>query len=1236
MNKKIIKKIIIWAIFIALVATAVILLVKVVNKKETTPIFQRDGTTLLKYNGKDEEVVISKDIEIIGKSAFLNNDRVKKISFEKGSKVKTISRRAFEECTKLESIELPNTVTYIGDEAFKSCTSLTSITMPNSLTTIEYNAFGNCIKLQTITLNEGLEKIGLNAFSGCEVLTEVELPSTLVSLGKDAFYDCIALDLKVASGNTNFVITNNILYHNIDNGKKELVLSLDKNITEITSVDSSVTKICANAYANATNVKTINIPNTVKEIEENAFSGCTSVVSVTLPFIGTSLDGPYTFKAVFGKATTSIKSIKINQGARVVEKAFKGLSDVKRIELPNTITTLGSEAFMGCSSLTDIIGLPTNLKKINASTFENCTVLKEDIIKSLINDDLRVIEKKAFAGCEKLTEIVLSDKIINIGAGAFEDCKGLTKATLPFIGSGYKYDNETYEIKEFDNNCLFGYIFNSNGAGDSSNSKTLANLKEVTIIGENNVPEKAFVNCRNLTIINLSDNITSIGNYAFMECTSLTTMTLPANLNNLGIGAFQNCTKLVSVKLPETLTIIKDYTFKNCTSLASIDLSAVTSLGSNVLSGCKAEIKIDSINQKYQVINGSLYTIDDENGMRELIYYVPASKDETTLVIDSQVSIIRSGAISSSSLKKIVIPTTVKEIQKGALVNCSSLTELQIPFIGTKGENEDGRDEIFESIFAGDKPNSLEVVVEESTEIPALAFANCKIITKVIFKDTNLKVINGYAFAQCENLQEIVLGDGITTIDEYAFSGCTGLTALNVPNTVTTLGDYAFADCENIEKINIPDSLELLGVGVFRNWAKLKEFTISHDHPKYSIIEETTADGKTCQVLCSKNKDTLILYMPSNNVTSYTVPSSIRTIDSYAFSGAKLRTIVIGETVTELGDGLFYNCKQLTSVTLPKNTTEIKYSMFENCTRLKEIINTENIEKISGRAFLQCAVLPEVPLSEKVFEIGESAFEGCAAITSITIPSVITTIPKAVFKDCSKLETVVFPSSLTEIGESAFEGCAKLYFINLSEGLIRIDAKAFYQCGRGWIYERDEDGNEIKDENGNRIRKEVIIKIPTTVDYIGDQAFSGCTGATRIYLPVEVDKDGNVIRAASYVGDQAFGNMPSTKLYTEGRVYVLDEDGNKTQDKIYPTGWVKSLDQQVGEVIGRGEFKLDENGIPVANNSSSDDNNNNNNDIPKRDTKPGQCDYKENLGYYFMITSVLVSAVALLRKKQSN
>lgn len=1241
MNKKLIKKLIIWAIFIALVVTAIILLVTVVNKKETTPIFQTDGTTLVKYNGKDEEVVISKDIEIIGKSAFQSNDKLKKLTFESGSKIKAISRRAFEDCSKLEEIELPNTITSIGSSAFDGCTSLTNVTLPSALASLDFGAFYDCISLQAITLNEGLETIGEDAFYNCGKLVDVTLPSTLVSLGANAFYNCTALNLSVASNNTNYVITKNVLYHNVENNKKELVLSLDSTITEIKNIDASVVTICANAYYNASKVTTIDIPTTVTTIEENAFSGCAQVSDVTLPFIGTSIDSSFAFKAVFGNSTQNIRLVTIKQGTRIIEKAFKNLSTIRSIDLPNTITSLGSEAFAGCTSLQNVTNLPTNLEKINASTFEGCPSLREEVLTSLINSNLKVIEQKAFAGCTKLTKIDLPNNVISIGVGAYEGCTGVTEAVLPFIGSGYKYDSKTLVKKEFNSAEIFGYIFNSNGVGDTTNSKTLDNLITLTITGTYDIPENAFVNCKSLVTINLPNEITSIGDYAFKGCTSLVNMVLPTSLTNLGMNAFQNCTVLESVTLPESLTTLKDDTFRNCSHLKEIDLTYIISLGKNVLYGCDESIRIiiNSSNQKYQVIDNSLYTADDENGMRELVYYVPSVDGEgnvkDTFTVDDKVSVIRSGAFANQrNLKTLVISNTVKEIQTGAIVNCTALTNITLPFIGTMSEGSIGRDESFESIFAENKPEELEVTITNCTEVPSLAFMSSIIIKKITITDSNLQTIGAYAFAGCTNLSEIVLGEGITTIEEYAFLGCVGITNLQIPNSVRKLGDYALADCSNIESINIPDGLEKLGVGVFRSWSSLKNFTINPNHERYSI-ENTSEGSNVCQVLCSKDKTTLILYMPSNKVSSYTVPTTITSIDAYAFSGASLRSVVITDQVTSLGNGLFYNCNKLRSVTLPANTTTVKYSMFENCYALTTIENTANIEEIEGRAFLMCTSLENVPVTEKVTLIGESAFEGCEQIKSVVIPATMTSIPKFAFKDCKNLSDVTFPESITIVGESAFEGCSKLTYIELKEGLITIEDKAFANCCQSFVYEVDENGEVKKDADGNSIRKELLIKIPTTVESIGRQAFIGCRGATKIYLPVEVDKDGKIIRAASYVGDEAFGSMATTTFFTEGIVRLLDEEGNATGEKTYPAGWSKALDQQMGTSLYRGEFKLDSNGVPVSLNDNSN-NDNTGTEIPKRDTKPGQCDYKENLGYYFMITATLVSGVVLLRKKQNH
>ena len=183
MSKKTIKTLIVWGIIIAIVVTAVILLITVVNKKEELPEFQIDGTTLVQYNGKEdgdeENVVIPKEVKMIGKAAFKNNSKIKTVTFEKGSQIEKIAMNAFESCPVLEEIVLPDSIIEIGDNAFLDCVGLIDVTLPSNMISLGKSAFEGCISLLNITFNEGLQIIGDDCFQDCLLLPLVTLPSTL-------------------------------------------------------------------------------------------------------------------------------------------------------------------------------------------------------------------------------------------------------------------------------------------------------------------------------------------------------------------------------------------------------------------------------------------------------------------------------------------------------------------------------------------------------------------------------------------------------------------------------------------------------------------------------------------------------------------------------------------------------------------------------------------------------------------------------------------------------------------------------------------------------------------------------------------------------------------------------------------------------------------------------------------------------------------------------------------------
>ena len=159
--------------------------------------------------------------------------------------VTSIGDSAFQNCTSLTSITIPNSVTLIDGYAFDGCTSLTSITIPNGVTSIGFNAFQNCTSLTSITIPNGVTSIGYKVFYRCTSLTSITIPDSVTSIGDSAFAGCTSL-------------------------------------TSIT-IPNGVTSIGDSAFAGCTSLTSITIPNGVTLINNNAFSGCTNLTSITVP-----------------------------------------------------------------------------------------------------------------------------------------------------------------------------------------------------------------------------------------------------------------------------------------------------------------------------------------------------------------------------------------------------------------------------------------------------------------------------------------------------------------------------------------------------------------------------------------------------------------------------------------------------------------------------------------------------------------------------------------------------------------------------------------------------------------------------------------------------------------------------------------------------------------------------------------------------------------------------------------
>ncbi len=200
----------------------------------------------------------------------LNIEKVVIPASYNGLPVTSIGNNAFDNCSALTSVTIPNGVKVIREYAFRNCSSLKSITIPNSVTSISNHAFEDCTALTNITIPDSVTSIGAYAFRNCSSLTSIKIPNKVTAISEGAFVGCLSLK--------SVTIPNSVEY--ICNNAFESCFAL----TSIT-IPNSVTSIGDNAFIWCSSLKSITIPKSVTSIGTYAFFGCYSLTSVVIPDI---------------------------------------------------------------------------------------------------------------------------------------------------------------------------------------------------------------------------------------------------------------------------------------------------------------------------------------------------------------------------------------------------------------------------------------------------------------------------------------------------------------------------------------------------------------------------------------------------------------------------------------------------------------------------------------------------------------------------------------------------------------------------------------------------------------------------------------------------------------------------------------------------------------------------------------------------------------------------------------
>ena len=176
---------------------------------------------------------------------------------------------------------------------------------------------------------------------------------------------------------------------------------------------------------------------------------------------------------------------------------------------------------------------------------------------------------------------------------------------------------------------------------------------------------------------------------------------------------------------------------------------------------------------------------------------------------------------------------------------------------------------------------------------------------------------------------------------------------------------------------------------------------------------------------------------------SLVIPDSVTNIGDYAFWGCKsLKSLVIPDSVSSIGESAFEDCGSLSSLVIPEGVTSIGHCAFRGCYSLSNIVIPNGVTSIEDCAFSRCKSLVEVVIPDSVTSIGYWAFEGCRSLNDIIIPDSVNSIGYRAFDGCCSLKSLVIPDSVTSIGDGAFWGCSFPY--DLKQELIsRFGEKIF-------------------------------------------------------------------------------------------------------------------------------------------------------------------------------------------------
>lgn len=843
------------------------------------------------------------------------------------------------------------------------------------------------------------------------------------------------------------------------------------------NITYSVTSIGDEAFRFCQKLTSVEIPNSVRSIGDEAFEFCRGLSSIDIP----------------------------NCVATIGEWAFYGCSSITSLIIPKDLTSIGNRAFCGCSNLTSIVVEDENSVY---DSREGCNAI------------IKTSENSLIVGCMNTT--ILSS-VTSIDYSAFSDCIGLTSVTIPanltkIRGNAFSGCIGLNSIIVEDGNPIYDSRDKCNAIIETSENELIVGcVKTIIPSSVTSIGTGAFSNLSGIASFEIPDCVTNIGYAAFSGCTDLKSVTIPSSVANIGTNAFYNCKALTKIDYFCSPTKIGEGIFDNCNNIweVAFDCKKITPL----FNGKSSLYKITLKENVAEVEKGAF---KDCSNLRVVVFdcekVLPVFKSITTIsnvTLTENVRTIDELAFSGcSGLISLTIPKSLERIGGDAFSGCTNLDYIYISDL-TAWCNIDFKLYNNGGLGASNPLNCFATHRSHRSQgnYPRLFLNGEEVINMVIPKGTNIRE---RAFQNFEGLESVTIYEGDESIGQYAFENCNYLTKATISqNTnrsafenctkldsviitegVNTIGERAFFGSREMRYIQIPKSLKSMGSGAFSyvyyanylsdmprrgttyvhisdldTWSN-GGFGQAFNDGYYLYKDDKQIGDLTITKNVSKIGDYAFRYC-RNSFNKVTIEEGITSIGNYAFGGVdnndystdgcRIRSIIIPNSITVIGNHAFFKCSQLDSVKLGNNVSSIGNSAFSK-TLIKSIKLPEVISAIEDGVFDGCSNLKLVDIQGNITKIGKNAFRG-TCIEKIDIPSTLTTIGDYAFSN-TYLEEIEIPDKVTAIGAGAFSGCTNLSRVILPNSLKNIWAFTFRYC--------------------NNLRN---IDIPNSVTYIETDAF---------------------------------------------------------------------------------------------------------------------------------------------------